>query len=319
MAFSTPTKSPSPPSFSRVDDKDATLIGAHCQDPHCNQLDFLPFKCESCFGTYCLDHRSETAHRCAKAGDWARKRAAARAASSTESGNGGRRLEQERMEPCAGKGCRVVTSTEGRNPGVVCDTCRRTYCLNHRVKEDHDCKNLIPLGVQQRKSDPNSTQEKTKAAFGRLRAWGSKKSEEAQKATSRVLPKAKPSTVSNRLIATNNLKKTAKGDEKLPAEKRVYLFVEAEAATTTSKFPKGEFFYSKDWVVGRVLDAAAKALQIQNVNNASTEETDKLRVFHVEGGRLLEFGEKVGGVLASGNTIVLLRGVGPAVPDLIEC
>lgn len=223
------------------------------------------------------------------------------------------------MEPCAGKGCRVVTSTEGRNPGVVCDTCRRTYCLNHRVKEDHDCKNLIPLGVQQRKSDPNSTQEKTKAAFGRLRAWGSKKSEEAQKATSRVLPKAKPSTVSNRLIATNNLKKTAKGDEKLPAEKRVYLFVEAEAATTTSKFPKGEFFYSKDWVVGRVLDAAAKALQIQNVNNVSTEETDKLRVFHVEGGRLLEFGEKVGGVLASGNTIVLLRGVGPAVPDLIEC
>ena len=227
------------------------------------------------------------------------------------------------MEPCAGKGCRVVTSTGGRNPGVKCDTCRRTYCLSHRLKEDHDCKTLIPLGVQARKIDPTSAQEKTKAAFGRLRAWGSKKSEEAQKAaaatTSRVLPKAKPSTVSNRLVATNNLKKTAKGDEKVPPEKRVYVFVEAEAATTTSKFPKGEFYYSKDWVVGRVLDDAARRLQVVNENNKSEDERHKLRVFHVEGGRLLEFGEKVGAVLASGNTIVLLRGVGPAIPNLIEC
>lgn len=223
------------------------------------------------------------------------------------------------MEPCAGKGCRVVTSTGGRNPGIKCETCRRTYCLNHRLKEDHDCKSLVPLGVTAKKTDSNSTQEKTKAAFGRLRAWGSKKSEEAQKATSRVLPKAKPSSVSNRLVAVNTLKKTAKGDDKIPPEKRVYLFVEAEAATTESKFPKGDFFYSKDWVVGRVLDAAAKSLQIQNTNNASTDERDKLRVFHVEGGRLLEFSEKIGTSLASGNTIVLLRGVGPAVPDLIEC
>ena len=220
------------------------------------------------------------------------------------------------MEPCAGKSCRIVTSTGGRNPGVKCETCRRTYCLTHRLQEDHACASLTPLGVTVRKSDnPNSA----KAAFGRLRAWGSKKSEEAQKATSRVLPKAKPSSVSNRLVAVNTLKKTAKGDDKIPPEKRVYLFVEAEAATTESKFPKGDFFYSKDWVVGRVLDAAAKSLQIQNTNNASTDERDKLRVFHVEGGRLLEFNEKVGTSLASGNTIVLLRGVGPAVPDLIEC
>jgi len=31
----------------------------------------------------------------------------------------------------------------------------------------------------------------------------------------------------------------------------------------------------------------------------------------------LEFNEKVGDVLNTGNTIVLLRGVGPPVPDLI--
>lgn len=119
------------------------------------------------------------------------------------------------------------------------------------------------------------------------------------------------------MIAVNNLKKTAKGDEKLAAEKRVYLYVEAEAETTKAKYPKGAFFFSKDWVIGRALDDAAKRLQVENINNRSSEETDKLRVFHVEGGRILEFNEKVGASLVSGNTVVLLRGVGPP-PDLIQ-
>lgn len=133
----------------------------------------------------------------------------------------------------------------------------------------------------------------------------------------RVLPKPKPTSAAQRIVAVNTLKKTAKGDEKLALDKRVYLSVEAEAATAKAKFPKGAFFYSKDWVIGRVLDAAAKSLQVENVNNQSSSENDKLRVFHVEGGRLLEFNEKVGTALVSGNTIVLLRGVGPP-PDLID-
>ncbi len=97
----------------------------------------------------------------------------------------------------------------------------------------------------------------------------------------------------------------------------MYLYVEAEAETAKAKFPKDQFFYSKDWVVGKVLDAAAKSLQVQNINNQSMDEKDKLRVFHVEGGRLLEFNEKVGTALVSGNTIVLLRGVGHS-GDLID-
>lgn len=158
--------------------------------------------------------------------------------------------------------------------------------------------------------------DSARLAFGKLKAWGAAK--KATMMTTRVLPKPKPTTAAVRLVAVNNLKKTAKGDEKLPAEKRIYITVEAEAATTSSKFPKAALFYSKDWVIGRVLDAAAKSLQVQNVNNQGTDEKDKLRVFHVEGGRLLEFNEKVGDSLVSGNTVVLLRGVGPAVPDLIQ-
>jgi AN1-type zinc finger protein 1 len=304
-------------SYTAMDnEKDATLIGSHCQFAYCNQLDFLPFRCESCRGTFCLDHRTETTHQCPRAGEWAARRR--RAQLATPSIGAGKTLQEVETErPCASPSCKSVIGS-GLNPSVHCPTCNRSYCLKHRLKEDHNCKNLIPIGARPagRFDFDTATQtEKARLAFGKLKAWGS-----AQKnaAASRVLPKAKPTSASARLVAVNALKKSAKGDEKLPPEKRVYLYVEAEAATTTAKFPKGSFFYSKDWVIGRVLDAAAKSLQVQNVNNQGMDEKDKLRVFHVEGGRLLEFNEKVGTAVVSGNTIVLLRGVGPAVPDLIE-
>ncbi len=142
-----------------------------------------------------------------------------------------------------------------------------------------------------------------KAALSRLRVWGKEKQ-------AAVLPKPKPSTAASRVVALNSLKRTAKGDEKVPMEKRIYLHVEAEANTTTSKLPRGEFWFSKEWSVGRVLDVAAKGLQVQNLNNRGGGEEERLRVFHVEGGRLLGFGEKVGESVQSGNTMVLLRGVG---------
>jgi predicted nucleic acid binding AN1-type Zn finger protein len=295
-------------SFVKMDEKDPSLIGAHCQYTYCNQLDFLPFRCESCRGTFCLDHRSETGHRCPKAGEWAARR---RKANLDTPSLGAGKSMAEVQKPCESPKCSTIIGTS-LSISVHCSTCNRDYCLKHRLTEDHDCKNLVPIGARVKPFGGEA--EKARLAFGRLKAWGT-----AQKANvQRSLPKPKPSSAAARLVAVNNLKKTAKGDSKLQPEKRVYLSVEAEAATTTAKFPSGGFFYSKDWVIGRVLDAAAKSLQVQNVNNQGMDEKDKLRVFHIEGGRLLEFNEKVGDTLISGNKIVLLRGIGPSVPDLIE-
>ncbi len=226
---------------------------------------------------------------------------------------GAGKMMAEIEKPCASPKCKTIIGT-ALSTSVHCSTCNRDYCLKHRLKEDHDCKNLIPIGA--RVNTFESQSKNAKLAFGRLKAWGSAQKESMM--STRVLPKPKPTSTAARLVALNTLKKTAKGDDKLPPEKRVYISVEAEAATTTAKYPKGAFFYSKDWVIGRVLDAAAKSLQVQNVNNQGTDEKDKLRVFHVEGGRLLDFSEKLGTSVVSGNNIVLLRGVGPPEPDLID-
>lgn len=65
-----------------------------------------------------------------------------------------------------------------------------------------------------------------------------------------------------------------------------------------------------------MLDAAAKGLQVQNMNNHGGGEEEKLRVYHVEGGRMLDFGEKMADIVVDGNTLILLRGVGPSMTDL---
>jgi predicted nucleic acid binding AN1-type Zn finger protein len=315
MASSGPSTAHEEHSYTAMTDietRDATLIGSHCQFAFCNQLDFLPFRCESCHATYCLDHRTETAHQCPKAGEWAARRRRAQLSSPSSTSTGRSLLEVEKDRPCATPACKTVIGAV-LNPSVHCPTCNREYCLKHRLKEDHDCANLIPIGARPT-SRIDAQAENARVAFSKLKAWGSASKKKALAAA----PPKKANSAAAQLIALNTLKKTAKGDDKLPPEKRVYLFVEAEASSTTSKLPKGQFFYSKDWVVGRVLDAAARSLGVENVNNQGMDEEKKLRVFHVEGGRLLEFSEKLGEAVGSGNRIVLLRGIGPAVPDLIE-
>jgi len=192
------------------------------------------------------------------------------------------------------------------------------------MQEDHDCKNLKPIGARP-KTVLETQREQGMAAFRRLKLWAEeqRKKKEAQNKKSEksgfsLFSKSKASSgVSASVIAEQQaLKRAAKGDEKVPAEKRIYLYVEASADTTKSKYPSGKFFYNKEWSVGKVLDAAAKSLQVQNVNNRGGGEEDKLRVFHVEGGKLLNFGEKIGERVKTGDMIVLLRGVGD--PNLID-
>lgn len=286
---------------------DATLVGQHCEAEYCNQLDFLPFYCQSCEKTFCLDHRTESAHKCANEGAWAERKRLAQLAQPS-AGEGKQLRDWVSQKPCASPDCKTTVGTS-LVPGVHCQGCNRDYCLKHRLKEEHDCDKLVPVGAAPGRQARDSILKK-------FREWSTATKKTAERA-GRALPKAKPTSASQRIVAVNNLKKTAKGDDKLAPEKRVYLFVEAEAVTAAAKIPKGQFFYSKDWVVGRVLDAAAQSLQVENINNRSDKEEDKLRVFHVEGGRVLEYNEKVGAALVSGNTIVLLRNVG-LPPDLIE-
>lgn len=300
-----------PASYTAMEVGDVENIGAHCQMPYCGLLDFLPFRCESCHGKFCLDHRSETAHNCAKAGAWARARARPTGSTTTPSTTSSKPNILTHEKQCADPACKILIET-ALTPGVHCETCNRKYCLKHRMRENHNCANLIPIGA--RASSASKTWDKGLTALNKFKAWSRAKADAAATPTTASKRKPRTPTPAASLAA---LKATAKGDAAVPPAQRVYVFVEASADTTKAKFPTGRFFYPRAWSVGRVLDAAAKALQVENVNNRAQGEAERLRVFHVEGGRLLEFAEKVGDVVQSANTLVILRGVGPppAEPD----
>ncbi|KAK2787312.1 hypothetical protein FQN52_003395 [Onygenales sp. PD_12] len=314
----TPAQSQDQSSFTQMaPEHDLESIGRHCQFAYCHQLDFLPFRCESCKGTFCLDHRTETAHKCTHAGEWA----AARRKNSVGGPNSSSMISSlppakptiYNSSQCAEPTCKTLIHTL-QNTGVHCPECNRQYCLKHRLREDHDCANLTPLGARPARQGPSQA-DKARSAFARLRTWGKDKSSNV---AANLTPKPKPNSAAARMTRLAALKKSAKGDSNLALQKRFYLHVEASADTTTAKYPAGEFYFDSAWSVGKVLDDAARRLQVQNVNNRVGGEEQKLRIFHVEGGRLLEFSEKIGaGGVAQGDTIVLLRGVGPP-PDLAE-
>ncbi|KAI5776385.1 hypothetical protein EDC01DRAFT_483385 [Geopyxis carbonaria] len=283
-------------------EKDVGAIGQHCDLEYCHRLDFLPFVCESCKKTFCLDHRTETAHKCSNEGAWL---ASKRPAATTSSSSSSTKPQNLLAAPCAVQKCKTIINTP-RDPGVNCTTCRKQYCLAHRLQDSHDCKPPPPPAT-------TIAGDKAKDALRRFKLWTSSKNEAVAKKGGSIMGARKTGT--GGVAEVLKMKKEAKGDEKIPADKRIYLYVEAEAKTTTSKLPKGVFYYSKEWSVGRVLDVAARGLQVQNVNSQADSEEKRLRIFHVEGGRVLNFGEKIGDCTVNGNTIVMLRGL--QMPDLL--
>ena len=141
---------------------------------------------------------------------------------------------------CAQPQCKTTINTS-RTPGVLCPQCKRQYCLSHRLQDSHDCASLpSPFAG----ASPAAKVSVAKAALARLKAWRTSTSnssageEDKKKRTGR-------GGKNNSMAELMRLKREAGGDQKVPMEKRVWVYVEAEKASTTSKHPKGEFFYSK--------------------------------------------------------------------------
>ena len=283
---------------------DVEAIGAHCSDEFCHVKTFLPFTCQHCKKKFCEDHWRPDWHKC---------RAIKAKKDEKEVKLPGKPTLATHDKQCFSIKCKTLIDTL-QQPAVHCDTCRRDYCLKHRMREDHDCDKIPPLLPSQ--STFELRKERGISALKNFRAWANKKAE-ATKPSRISIKSAKPRQPTG-LAAINDLKREARGDKTIAHEKRVYLFAEASADTTTAKYPSGKFFYSKEWAIGRLLDYTAKELQVENVNNRVAGEEQRLRVFHIEGGKLLEFGDRVEKVLKTGDTIVLLRGVGPPVPALIN-
>ncbi|KAJ5675749.1 hypothetical protein N7462_008646 [Penicillium macrosclerotiorum] len=288
-------------------DTDLESIGRHCQFEYCGQLDFLPFRCESCQSTFCLDHRSETSHKCPRAGEWARRRNGT--PDQTENQIAPEKPNIYNSEQCADLSCKTLINTL-KDPGVRCPNCNRQYCLKHRLREAHECAKVTPLGARQGNSP--AAAGTLKSMFARVREWGKEKGTTASAASSKFIPKpnVKPNSAAGRLARVNNMKRSAKGAANIPVDQRLYLHTVGTADTQASEPPAGDFYFGSRWKVGRVLDDAAQRLHVENLNNRGGGEEARLRIYHADSGDFLEFSDTIGDKVKSGDTIVLLRGAG---------
>ncbi|KAJ5543126.1 hypothetical protein N7461_009129 [Penicillium sp. DV-2018c] len=298
-------RSPAPeqnPSFTQMADTDLETIGRHCQYEYCGQLDFLPFRCESCKGTYCLDHRTETAHQCPRAGEWARRRAGP---VNTENIPPPQKPSIYNTDQCAHVQCKTLINTL-KDPAVRCPQLllETSTARGTRLCQDHPARR--GAGSARAGND-------IKSVFSRMRTWGRDKQQAVSGAGLLTLPKLKPkaNSAAARMVEVNKIKRAAKGDAGVPVEKRIYLHAVGTVETKSAEPPAGDFFFDERWKVGRVLDDVAKRLRVQNLNNRVDGEDAKLRMFHVESGAFLEFSESIGGgKVKQGDTVVLLRGAG---------
>lgn len=116
-----------------------------------------------------------------------------------------------------------------------------------------------------------------------------------------------------------SLKKTAKGDPKVPVADRVYLWIvhidDSKIDTNTNKTlgskntdtgSKTAVYVSLKWVAGRALDSITDTLRIVNINNSVNNQAERLHLF-TEDAKQIPTSEKMA-KMKSGEVIYLVKG-----------
>eukprot|EP01117_Protostelium_nocturnum_P014166 TRINITY_DN5358_c0_g1_i3.p1 TRINITY_DN5358_c0_g1~~TRINITY_DN5358_c0_g1_i3.p1 ORF type:complete len:240 (-),score=78.57 TRINITY_DN5358_c0_g1_i3:189-908(-) len=100
-------------------------VGKHCDVASCGQLDFLPFSCKYCKGTFCQDHWREGQHKCIE-----------KSLPSQDSSSEGTNISKSESKSfkCGRKGCKTREFVQ-----VRCSKCFINFCLAHRFPQDHQC------------------------------------------------------------------------------------------------------------------------------------------------------------------------------------
>ncbi|XP_061465351.1 AN1-type zinc finger protein 2B isoform X2 [Rhineura floridana] len=129
-------------------------LGAHCSEPSCKRLDFLPLKCDACEQLFCTDHVAYAHHNCTSAYKKDVQVPVCPLCSipiPVKRGEMpdivvGTHIDQDcKSDPAQRK--RKIFTNKCQRPGckqremmkVLCDQCHGNFCLKHRHPLDHDC------------------------------------------------------------------------------------------------------------------------------------------------------------------------------------
>jgi len=158
-------------------DLEHTNLGKHCQVSDCKQRDFLPFTCDICKLTLCLEHRHYSAHSCSGGGlgtkdmtsidcpmcglsvKFPKSRDADSVWTEHYLSNCTQKLKKNTTVTCYENSCQRLL---GPSNDYICAKCKQHVCLSHRLPEDHHC--LGMRGAILSKLPPQTTTTNTSSS-----------------------------------------------------------------------------------------------------------------------------------------------------------
>jgi len=257
-------------------------LGIHCSYSLCQQLDFLPYPCDRCKKIFCNDHGKPEAHNCTVLIDrvipscpicqqviYVKPGQDPNTVVTRHIDAGCPRENTEVKDKfvCGVKGCNISELSEK----YVCPNCKIAFCLKHRLPGDHKCA---------KQPQPHSTSQQTPNTTDFTSVLKNKIQDTIKKYTS-----APPA---NRKQIITNMKSTASGDVKVPADKRFYLEIVFPIESTV---PPKFFFFDQSKRFGQVLDSVAAAGKIKNENNIAGKP--KLVLVSMKTGNPIPLGNKL--------------------------
>ncbi|RHZ85895.1 hypothetical protein Glove_58g25 [Diversispora epigaea] len=134
-------------------------IGRHCSNTDCNQLDYLPLKCQHCQNYYCAEHSKPKQHSCINlppTDDGERVPICPICGVPVPISRG--EDPNIRMNRHISNDCIPVPKTTSIKPynscsfgkcknrvavQLLCSGCGKNYCIRHRLGVDHLCEQIL--------------------------------------------------------------------------------------------------------------------------------------------------------------------------------
>lgn len=251
-----------------TEDQGVMNIGKHCHQ--CQQLDFLPFVCESCKHTFCSQHRTFEGHGC--------------------------KATEKQYHPSSYNGESAASLFPDRD--------QHRAIVNHQIEHRRPTPTTI-LEKQFRVGDAAAGKPNAFSKFRKFLLLQKKKKLLAGKLGLRSAGDAAL------------LRRQAKGDAKVQPGDRVYVWVlyvnrsdEESSWLVNVEADRTALWVSKNWPVGRALDSIADHLRIMNYNNSTRDSHERLNIFKVNGQEpvLVENSGRVAKAFANGDIIYLVKG-----------
>lgn len=224
-------------------------VGHQCSELHCKQLDFLPLKCQ-CGIRLCSEHFNQHSVNCV----------VLQKANITN-------LESTRANyVCSYSNC----DSRSYLP-LLCDKCNKHFCITHRHLNNCGNKIVYVAAEIKRFQAPVKMFEDAKAVIDK----------QLDNNISLAKKKIRTENLASK-VQLMRIKNKATGLKTVLVTDRTYFNITLPSVKGSKEFP---VYVSKQWSLGKVIDAIADECKVTNKNNQSTGS--KLRLFHKSSGEIV--------------------------------